>query len=278
MTNTMAHSSAPTIPATAPLDRAWSAWRERTAGSSAGQPRRYKPHGQAIAEPRDPPTGGRVPLVGTGGRPARGRCCGPDPRVRLTARLTSRGRRFRRHHAAARADCGANRDHTGTTCRQRGFSTEALTRDPAIGEQRRRDCRAWRRSRRNGRTSHARRCLLEFGCNGRSRVGDRLLLLAGAANPGLGAVDQRRAWFAGRHRIDAVLRVSGSGRIRPERHGPGSHKPARWHTDRGCRGGHRPSPPAPAVRLGGGAACDVGCGRIRHPCSLCLHTPVSGRR
>ena len=41
--------------------------------------------------------------------------------------LTSRGQRFRRHHAAACADRGENHDPTGTTHHQREISTKGLT-------------------------------------------------------------------------------------------------------------------------------------------------------
>ncbi len=62
-------------------------------------------------------------------------CCGPDLRIRSTANLTSRGQRFRRHHAAAYADRGENHDPTRATHRQHEISTEDLTDEPAIREQ-----------------------------------------------------------------------------------------------------------------------------------------------
>jgi len=76
-----------------------------------------------------------VSLVGTGRWPSRGRCCGPDFRIRSTANLTSRGQRFRRHHAAAHADRGENHDPTRANHHQNAISTEGLTCELAIREQ-----------------------------------------------------------------------------------------------------------------------------------------------
>ncbi len=76
--------------------------------------------------------GGTGSRVGTGCWPSRGFCCGPGPRIGMTASLTSRGQRFRHHHAAADADAdrGENHDPTGITIRRLRGSTEGLIRIP----------------------------------------------------------------------------------------------------------------------------------------------------
>jgi hypothetical protein len=52
----------------------------------------------------------------------------------MTARLTSRGQRFRHHHAAAHADRGENHDPTGAPFAARQSKKDLISR-PAIREQ-----------------------------------------------------------------------------------------------------------------------------------------------
>src|ERR1044072_4918375 len=86
-----------------------------TVASSARRQKRSTRHEHRIAKPPDPPAAAE-------GRPSSGRGTGHRvgtvAAVSLQARMdrvvTSRGRRFRHHHAAAHTDRGENHDPTGT--------------------------------------------------------------------------------------------------------------------------------------------------------------------